>query len=222
MKKILLVFAGLVVAIVAVFGVRGMINSRRPIIVFSDMDFQPRYRPQGDSNFFADGQAQRTPVKGTVAFGGSDYFSDSGAPKQNPDFLQADSKFYQGKEEDGSWVKNAPLEKVNMPLLRQGKKQYEVYCRVCHGGVGDGNGIMKEYGFAEIASLIDDRIQTMPDGQIYHTIVNGKGLMKGYGFSIKPKDRWPIVLYVRALQKSQNASLDEVPEPFRSDLQEKE
>ena len=77
---------------------------------------------------------------------------------------------------------------------------------------------MKEYGFNEIASLVDARVQGFPDGQIYHTIANGKGLMQGYGHQLDADTRWSVVLYVRALQRARSATLDDVPAPFRDEL----
>ena len=166
-------------------------------MLFFDMDFQPKYRAQGQSDFFADGKSQREPLPGTFPFGGGDYFADAGSPRQDPDFLREDDAFYRGKEGE-EWIANAPR-KVTIESARRGQGLYQIYCTVCHGGTGAGNGMMSHYGLSGIASLVDQRVSEMPSGQIYHTIGNGKGLMQGYGHQIKPAERWEIVHYVRAL-----------------------
>jgi len=84
------------VLIVLVFGVRGTKTTNPPLEIFDDMKRQPKYHAQGESAFFADRRDMRTPPRGTVAYGGSDYASDAGRPTQNPDMLQADDLFYRG------------------------------------------------------------------------------------------------------------------------------
>ena len=216
MLRLVLVFVCLAVTIPIVFGLRGCRSEGRPLMVFFDMDFQPKYRAQGESAFFADGKSQRQPLPGTVAYGGSDYYSDAGHPRQNADLLAEDNEFYRGKRGD-QWVSDSPVP-LSMESLRQGQTGYQTYCQVCHGGTGEGNGIMSQYGLAGIANLVDQRVTDMPAGQIYHTIANGKGLMQGYGHQIPPADRWDIVHYVRALQRARSATIEDVPEPFRAEL----
>jgi mono/diheme cytochrome c family protein len=107
-------------------------------------------------------------------------------------------------------------------LLERGRARFDVYCAVCHGAAGLGNGPVKQAGFAEVAKLTDPRIRSMPDGQIFQTITSGKGLMASYAAQISPHDRWAVVAYVRAIQKSQNARLDDVPEPHRTELKSRD
>ena len=101
-------------AVVSLMGLRGTVSDRRPLMLISDMDFQPRYNAQAPSPFFADGRAMRTPPAGTVPFGGADYESDAGSPRQNPDFLQDDDAYYRGKQGD-AWVAQNPLEARHGP-----------------------------------------------------------------------------------------------------------
>ena len=220
MRRLLLVFFCLVVAVPILLGLRGSKSGQRPLMLFFDMDFQPKYRAQGQSDFFADGKSQREPLTGTLPFGGGDYFADAGSPRQDPDFLREDDAFYRGKEGE-VWIAIAPR-KVTIESARRGQRLYQIYCTVCHGGTGAGNGMMSHYRLSGIASLVDQRVSEMPSGQIYHTIGNGKGLMQGYGHQIKPAERWEIVHYVRALQRSRSATIDDVPEPFRSELTKNE
>lgn len=217
MRRILLGFLVLLAALVALLGWRGQHSTRPPILIFDDMVDQPRYHNQGASRFFADGRSMRSPPVGTVAFGGADYFSDAGSPRQSPDFLQADAAYYRGKQ-GNEWVTRAPL-KINLPLLRRGQQRYGVHCAACHGATGAGNGITTQYGLVGVATYHNDRLRAMADGEIFNTITNGKGVMMAYGHQVPPADRWAIVAYVRALQRSQRAALDDVPETFRTELE---
>src|SRR6516165_3044615 len=103
MRWVLLGLALLTAVVVSQMGLRGTVSDRRPLMLIPDMDFQPRYDAQAASPFFKDGRAMRTPPAGTVPFGGADYVSDAGSPRQNPDFLQADDSYYRGKQ-GASWV----------------------------------------------------------------------------------------------------------------------
>jgi hypothetical protein len=128
MRWVFLGIGLLTAAFVSAMGVRGTISERRPLRWFTDMDFQPRYGAQAPSPFFRqehlaprlrDGRAMRTPPAGTIPFGGADYESDAGFPRQNPDFLQADRRYYLGKQGD-AWVAQMPL-RVDLALLRRGQ-----------------------------------------------------------------------------------------------------
>jgi mono/diheme cytochrome c family protein len=216
MLRVVLGVFGLGVLAVALLGVRGVTSERRPLMLFPDMDFQPRYDAQEPGPFFADGRAMRTPPSGTVPFGGADYASDAGSPKAGRDFLQDDPRYYRGKEGDG-WVARVPV-KVDMALLDRGRERFNINCAVCHGETGSGDGITTKYGLVGVPSYHDDRLRKMADGEIFHAITNGKGIMMPYGHQVKVRDRWAIVAYVRALQRSQNATLDDVPAEHRAEL----
>jgi mono/diheme cytochrome c family protein len=211
------VSVGLVTAaIVSLMGTRGTVNSRRPLMLIDDMDFQPRYDAQASSPFFPDRRAMRTPPIGTVPFGGADYESDAGSPRQNPDFLRDDDAFYRGKQ-GSAWVAQNPL-KLDIALLRRGQERYTIYCAMCHGATGTGNGIMTQYGLVGVASITDELHRLMSDGEYFNVISNGKGRMTAYAPQIKVRDRWAIVAYIRALMRSQSATLPDVPESLRGEL----
>jgi mono/diheme cytochrome c family protein len=208
---------GLLTAVVtSIMGVRGTISARRPLMLIPDMDFQPRYGPQNPSPFFRDGRAMRTPPAGTIPFAGADFDSDAGSPRQNPDFLQADTRFYEGKQ-GGAWVTQIPV-KVDLALLRRGQERYEIYCALCHGATGSGNGLLTEYGLVGVASITDQVHALLPVGDTFNVITNGKGRMMALGPQIKVADRWAIVAYIRALMRSQNADLTDVPPALRGEL----
>lgn len=209
MKRIIGCWLLVNLAVVGVLGFRGTVNGNRPLILIPDMDFQPRYDNQEASDFFADGRAMRVPPKGTVGYGGGDYFSDAGSVSQSEDYLRTDEKYYEGKNADGSWVtQNQGLARLKTAaerraLLERGRERYNIVCAVCHGANGNGKGITSEYGMLGVANYHEARIVKMSDGELYNTIVNGKGIMMPYGHLVKPADRWAIIAYVRALQLSQ-------------------
>jgi hypothetical protein len=216
MRWVFLGIGLLTAALLSVLGHRGTISVRRPIVFLADMNVQPRYNAQAASPFFRDGRAMRTPPDGTVPFGGGDYESDAGSPRLNPNFLQADSRYYRGKDGD-DWVTRIPME-VNLTLLKRGKERYEIYCTTCHGSTGTGKGLMTEYGLAGVPSISDQLHGLMPVGEYFDVITNGKGRMMPLAAQIKVPDRWAIVAYTRALMRSQSSTWDDVPPVMRGEL----
>ena len=114
------------------------------------------------------------------------------------------------------------VERIPLPLTEQllarGQQRYTIHCAPCHGAAGDGKGITSKYGMIAMANFHDARLVKMPDGEIFNTITYGKNLMGAYGPNVTLPDRWAIIAYVRALERSRLASLDDVPEGLRSTL----
>jgi mono/diheme cytochrome c family protein len=216
MREVIVVLALLTGVVVSLMGYRGTVSEGRPFVIISDMVAQPRYQAQGESPFFSDGRAMRTPPSGTVPFGGADYVSDAGSPRENPDLLQEDDRYYRGKQ-GSAWVTTIPV-KLDRALLRRGQDRYEIYCLPCHGATGAGNGLMTQYGLVGVASITDEFHALMPVGEYFNVITNGKGRMPSYSPQVKVRDRWAIVAYVRALMRSQNAKISDIPENHRGDL----
>jgi hypothetical protein len=216
MRVMILVLVLVCGVIVSLMGFRGTVSEHRPLMIVPDMIVQPRYHAQDESTFFKDGKAMRTPPAGTVPFGGGDYESDAGSPRQNADLAREDDRYYRGKEGAG-WVTRIPLT-LDLALLKRGQERYEIFCTPCHGAAGTGNGLMTQYGLVGVASITDEFHALMPVGEYFNTISNGKGRMLGYGPQIKVRDRWAIVAYIRALMRSQNATLGDVPEAHRGEL----
>jgi mono/diheme cytochrome c family protein len=131
----------------------------------------------------------RTPVEGTVARG----------------LLDADVAYHQGVTESGAYVAKAPVE-LTRAFLYRGKERYEIYCQPCHGATGAGDGIVVRSGLVPPPSFHDATVKAMPDGQIYSAIYNGVRTMSSYRTQIPAEDRWAIVSYIRALQRSQSAT----------------
>ncbi len=127
-------------------------------------------------------------------------------------------------EPNYAWLTEFPIE-VTDELFALGKKKFETNCAVCHGFAGYGDGLVSQRAtslaqgyWLQPTSLHEERIQQQSVGRIYYTVANGKGKMAGYASSLTPKERWAVVLYVRSLQRSQNATIDDVPETRRGEL----
>jgi len=125
-----------------------------------------------------------------------------------------------------AWISEFPLE-VDASLISLGKTKFEIYCSVCHGYAGDGDGLvhrraeqLQQGYWLPPTSVHDPRIQAQPIGNIFYTISNGKGKMAGYAAVLSPKERWAIVSYVRALQRSRNAKIEDVPVEMRAKIEE--
>ena len=165
------------------------------------MDDQPKYKAQAESKYFKNGSAMRMPVPGTVARGE----------------LFEDTKYYYGKDADGNPVKENPVP-VTMQLLKRGQNRFNIYCSPCHGLAGDGQGIVVKRGFLPPPNFHQDLVRNYPDGHIFDVISNGIRNMPSYKHMISVEDRWAIVSYVRALQRSQDATLGDVPEDIRKEI----
>lgn len=226
LKYFFLIFSLVVVAIVSLAGFRGQFSKKPPIEIFPDMDHQPKVKAQVPSEFFGDNRGARLPVAGTVPMGYSAPLRDQDTgeivemegPYKQISFGNAPDYFNTGKIGD-SWGTGIPIE-VTMAVMDRGRERYNISCKVCHGAVGLGNGITVEYGLAAVANLQIQRIRDMADGEIFNTITNGKNTMMGYGHNIQVPDRWAIVAYLRALQKAQNATVEDVPQEELLKLQQ--
>ena len=168
-----------------------------------DMHMQPRYNPYDPTDFFEDGQSARLPVEGTVP---------RGDLKLGPEEL-----LYTGK------VEGQPAEVFPFPVTREilerGRERFNIYCSPCHGLSGDGDGMIVQRGFRRPPSLQEDRLRTAPAGHFFDVITNGQGAMYPYGYRVPPRDRWAIIYYIRALQLSRRASIDDLPEADQKKLQ---
>ena len=166
-----------------------------------DMHDQPKYIPLRPSTFFADGRSARPLIDGTVARG----------------HLNEDAALYTGKGPDGKPVKDFPFAVTKEVILR-GQQRFNVYCTPCHDRTGNGNGMIVRRGYRHPPSYHVDRLREMPNGYFFDVITNGFGAMPDYAAQIPVEDRWAIVSYIRALQLSQQASINDVPAEARGQL----
>lgn len=199
MRNVYLVTAFLVVLVISILGFRGRIFSKPPMDVFPEWAFpgmkrQPKYKPQAESAFFADGRVDRPIPAHTVA----------------RDPLRSDDTAT-GKSADGGWIRGFPSGvTVNAEFIAHGRERYSIYCQPCHGALGDGNGITKQYGMGATPTYHDDRLRQMAEGEIFNTITHGKGNMLPYADKLLPEERWAVILYVRALQRAQTGTAADV------------
>jgi len=221
-------FAGFflaVIAVVALAGFRGDYTTKTPIQIFPDMKDQPRFDPQHTDAFYADTRAARPLVPGSVPQGyvlPGRYSINNANNARNltgPAGFSNTTEYADTGRMGEFWGNGLPKEvPVTPALMERGRERFNIFCAPCHGAVGAGAGIVSQYGLVGIANLQQARLRTMPDGQLFETITRGKGNMAPYGSNITVEDRWAIVAYARALQRSQNAKLDDVPANRRTDL----
>lgn len=162
---------------------------------------QPRYKPLARSPFFGDERSARPLVPGTVARG----------------HLDADEAFYTGKV-NGAEVEALPT-RLTREVLARGQERFNIYCAPCHDRVGTGQGTIVRRGLRPPPSLHSDRLRQAPVGHFFDVITHGFGAMLDYAAEVRPRDRWAIVAYIRALQFSQHATLADVPPAERQRLQ---
>jgi len=203
MRYFVLSFLLLCLAVVGIAGFRGDKSRRPPIEIFPDMVRQARLRPQAHNNFFADRLSSQPHVAGTIA---------RGTPYE-------DVPVNTGREPGRTnFIEVIPVP-VTEALLVRGRDRYQISCAPCHGALGDGKGIITKYGMIPAGNFHDKRLVEMPDGQIFDTITHGKAPSMGaYGASLAIPDRWAIVAYIHALQRSRLATIDDVPPGQRAAL----
>ena len=212
MRYFLLAFILAVVATIGVAGYRGDMSRKPPIEIFDDMDRQQKLRPQEPNAFFPDHKSSQLPPGGTVA-----RVSPIKAGNESVYPFQ-ESPLTTGKiNGTTNFIELNPFP-ITESLLVRGQERYQISCAPCHGAQGDGKGIVSKYGWGTIANLHDKRISLQPDGEIFSTISYGKNTMSGYAANVTIEDRWAIVAYVRALQLSRVASMDDVPSGKRDSL----
>ncbi|HEY6003316.1 MAG TPA: cytochrome c [Anaeromyxobacter sp.] len=164
------------------------------------MQRQQKYKAYQESEYFDDGIAMRLPPAGTVPFRST-----------------VDPALGTGLGPDGKPLALSPLP-VTAATIARGRARFEVYCAVCHGVLGDGvSQVALNMSLRKPANLHGYR--EVPDGYIFRVITHGFGLMPSYAAQLPPEDRWAVVAYVRALQLSQYASLEQLPADARARLE---
>jgi mono/diheme cytochrome c family protein len=166
-----------------------------------DMHDQPRYKPLAGTDFFGDGRSARAAIEGTVARG----------------HLHIDEARYTGKV-NGDDVDVFPFA-ITRADLERGRQRFNIYCSPCHSRVGDGNGMIVRRGFRQAASYHTVALIKAPVGHFFDVITNGFGTMPSYAARVESEDRWRIAAYIRVLQLSENATVDDVPPEQRAGLE---
>jgi mono/diheme cytochrome c family protein len=166
-----------------------------------DMHDQPKYIPLREATFFSDDRSARPLVPGTVARGQ----------------LHEDALLYTGKV-NGADATEFPFP-IDDAVMARGQERFNIYCSPCHGRTGTGDGMVVRRGYRRPPSYLDDRLRNAPVGHFFDVISNGFGAMPDYAAQISVHDRWAIIAYVRALQLSANATIDDVPADQRGKMQ---
>jgi mono/diheme cytochrome c family protein len=157
---------------------------------------QAKYKPQAASDLWRDGRAARSLQPGTVAFSGGDIADTSS-----------------GRAERRKAEAAAPAQAgiYSSSALARGRERYDIYCVPCHGAAGDGDGYITRRGFPHPPTFHSDRLRGVADQYLFDVMSRGYGAMYPYADRITQEDRWAIVGYVRALQRAEHASLDDLP-----------
>jgi hypothetical protein len=183
-------------ALFVVIAVCGLVGCR------NEMRYDSRLKPYQETPFFADRNSSRPLVNGVVPRGEA----------------RTDDFFYIG-EINGHLVRGFPAP-VTLEQLRKGRERFNIYCSVCHGITGVGDGMIVQRGFPRPPSFHEQRLRDAPEGHFFHVITHGYGAMYSYASRVEPAERWAIVAYIRALQLSRNARVDDVPPAERVHLSE--
>ncbi len=189
MRNSLWTVAGLALALT---GCAGTTSRKPPVEIWPDMDRQPKVKPQT--------VVGQRPVPGTVAVG----------------HLLEDDAFRTGQEK-GMYVGKNPVPITKQTLLR-GQERYNIYCAPCHDQTGSGHGIVSVRSSWLPTNLLEPRVRSMTDGELYTVISQGRRSMPSYRFQIPEADRWAIVAYVRALHRATDARIEDVPAELRGEL----
>ncbi len=203
------VIAGLLALLPLLFiaRARAIRTDQTRIHLILDMDNQPKMKAQSYNPLFADRRAMRPRIPGTVARGELDENDSYKTGMKNDEFIQTNPQ------------------PITDTLLKRGQERYNIFCAPCHGMTGYGDGMiskradeLQEGTWIPPTSYHTETIRDRSDGHLYNTITNGIRNMPAYASQIPVQDRWAIVAYVRALQRSQNAPIDDVPEEKRKSL----
>ena len=191
--------------------VRATPNPNLPIHIIQDMDFQAKFKTQAVNPLFADRRTMRPPVENTVARGET----------------YLDGHLYDGVV-NGQWADTLPSQvPLTLATLQRGQERYNIYCSVCHGETGGGDGIVNDKAMELVANtngpvngtvwvqaknlVHDETVTVQPVGQLFNTVTHGIRNMAGYGSQVPVEDRWAIAAWVKVLQRNQNARPQDVP-----------
>ena len=186
---------------------RGWRSEKPPLHLNPNMDFNASIKPQEDPLL---------PPENVQPWGNEQSFKFK---SNRADFIKNDGVFYEGKNMDGTWVTRIPVQ-VNNQLMLRGQDRYNIFCTPCHGLDGAGQGAVTQRGWIIPAAYWDSRILNYRDGELFNIVSHGVRTMPGYAQQLTESDRWAIVAYVKALQKTHTARMSDVPEKMRNQIKE--
>jgi mono/diheme cytochrome c family protein len=217
-RIITFVFLFIAVTVVSILGFRGKMSRREPLILFPDMDVQAKQLPQSQSPFYADKRADRLPPLNTVPRGNALDRKAVFDEAYRADRLR-NTAMLTGKDADGNFIQGFPVE-VNHQLMEAGRERFDIFCAVCHGLTGEGNGMVRQFPAPTLApaNLLADLYRQQSEGEIFQTISIGKNTMLGYAERLTPEERWAVSLYLRALQRAAASGPESIPDEKRKEL----
>jgi mono/diheme cytochrome c family protein len=198
-----------------------------------DMQDQPRYEAYEASKFFKDGLSSRPLIEGTVPRGylrddlhlytgkrsaggqnqsGRSASTSGSAGTSNSSAANAGSTAGAQSSGSGSGAAMFPddVDTFPFPVTREvvlrGQERYQIFCSMCHGATGAGDGMIVRRGYKQPPSYFTEDLRNAPVGHFFDVITNGWGSMPRYSQQIPAQDRWAIIAYIRALQLSHPAT----------------
>ena len=177
-------YKGLIALLILVFGIQSCSDNSRPNYQYFPNMYEPiGYETYADSDAFANGIEAQVPVEGSIARGWEPY-----------DYPDTNEGYEDAKANLNSSIENSEAHKAN------GKELYGIYCAVCHGNKGDGQGIlMTREKFLGVPSYADREITP---GSIYHVLMYGKNAMGSHAGQVNAEERWEIAQHVMELRSN--------------------
>ena len=157
-----------------------------PLFGCDNMRDNNRFKPYEETPFFEDGSVARTPVVNTVPRG----------------FLREDAHLNQGLTAAGEFETTFPFP-ITQQILTRGKERYDIYCLVCHGVTGEGDGMVVRRGYTKPLAFHEERLKKMPAGYFFNVMTKGMGVMAAFNTELTPEDRWAVAAYIQTLQSIQ-------------------
>ncbi len=157
--------------------------SQRNADLLPDMVYSPAAKSQGDVG----GEATDRPLAAGVVPRGRLPFRYAPGPDES--------------KRAGAELTNPSKPQDAAAALARGAEVYRVWCSVCHGATGEGDGTVVLRGMLKPPSLLADRARTIADGEAFHIVTMGQGNMASYAAQVAPEDRWKAILHMRVLQK---------------------
>jgi mono/diheme cytochrome c family protein len=235
----LIAFAGLA-CMAPLAGCREDRSTSRPRQFIPDMDDSPKWKPQTSSPFFADGRTMRPTVPNTVAFGPVPFVTQASWAepfmRDRQDHLREDNGFYRGVDASSNYLSKAPMA-VTAETLALGAEKFNIYCAVCHGYEGDGQGTVGKRWASPVANFHDEKYLSAAhpdgkgsDGYLFHIGINGlwneeNGVrvsqrMPGYGHALDAREMWAVIAHIRVLQAHRRGTVQDAPADQREKLEQ--
>lgn len=226
-----ILFALSLVPLAFIARARGNHSDKPRIHLIPDMDNQARFEAQASNTAFADGRAMRPAIEGTVPFQGAQVddrlYRGSELVLQQAEPVPFEAVAVEGLFEQS--LEERPVESFPMPvtqaMIERGQQRFDVFCAPCHGLSGYGDGMvdkraaeLQEGTWTIPSNLHDPPLRDKPVGYLYQVVAHGARSMPAYGSQIPVEDRWAIVAYLEALQRSQDGSIDDVPTEQRDQI----